>query len=164
MISALNFHFQRFEFVLLQLSIILLTFLVCFGSNQCTAYIPSLECDAMNALNTSFNLPTNITNHANDATNPCSKKKNKQEQTKPNKPKSFKLFFYFVSPFTIQKKKLFCFFNRLERSVLLFFFTNSNNSNHLVFFGPHRNNTNSNWIDDFIAIYVRRLKKEIKEK
>ena len=89
--------------------LILLNFLVCFGSNQCTAYIPSLECDAMNALNTSFNLPTNITNHANDATNPCSKKKtnkNKQNPTNPNLSNSFFILFLHLR---FKKKNCFVF-------------------------------------------------------
>ena len=65
MISLLNFHFQ--------LWMIISTFLVCFGSNQCPATIQ--ECNAMYSLQTSFNLPTSTTNATNNQTNPCSNKK-----------------------------------------------------------------------------------------
>ena len=134
MISALNLHFQRFQFVLLQLWLILLTFLVCFGSNQCP--VPISECNAMYALNTSLNLPNSITNSGNNASNPCSKKKTKKNKImKFNKLKSFKLFLfvsiYFVSIYD-SKKNCFYFFNSLGRSLLLFFFANSNNSNQLA--------------------------------
>ena len=94
----IKFHIQRFEFVLLQLWLILLTFLVCFASNQCP--LTSLECDAMNALSTSLNLPTSITNYGNNQTNPCSKitKTNKNKKnTESNKDKTnhFIQFFFF---------------------------------------------------------------------
>ena len=54
---------------------------VCFASNQCP--LTTSECIAMSALNTSLSLPTSITNHGNNQTNPCSKKKqtNEYEQT-----------------------------------------------------------------------------------
>ena len=78
----IKFHFQRFEFVLLQLWLILLSFLVCFGSNQCPLTIP--ECNAMFALQKSFNLSTSITNNGYNQTNPCSKKKQTSKQNKTN--------------------------------------------------------------------------------
>ena len=70
MISPTNFHFQRLEFELFQLWLIVLTLLVCFGySSQCPLTIS--ECNAMSALQTSFNLSATITNNS---ANPCSKK------------------------------------------------------------------------------------------
>ena len=52
----------------------------------------------------------------------------------------------------------FLFFDRLVWSDLQFFIK-SNNSNQLVRNESHRNNSNSNWIDDFITISVRRKKR-----
>ena len=106
MISALNFHFQRFEFVLLQLSLILLTFLVCFGSTQCT--VPTPECTAMSALNTSLNLPTSITNFGNNATNPCSKKKQKRTN-KMQQTQIFQTLFILFLHLRSKKKNCFVF-------------------------------------------------------
>ena len=172
----IEFHFQRFEFVL-QLWFILLTFLVCFGSNQCL--LTTSECNAMSALQTSFNLPTSITNYGNNPTNPCSKKKqtnkNKNTHTYSNKIKQtvssnfffqlkFKKSFYFCYVKNEQHNFYLVFiFDRLERSDLQFF-TNSNNSNQLERIESHRNNSNSNWIDDFIDISVRRKKRRKERK
>ena len=81
----IKFHFQRFKFVL-QLWLILLTLLVCFGSNQCP--LTTSECNATFALQTSFNLPTSITDNGTNQTNPCSKKtKQRKENTYPTKEK-----------------------------------------------------------------------------
>ena len=101
MISPLDSHFKRFEFVLLQLCLIVLSLLVCFGSTQCPA--TTSECDAMNALNTSLNLPTSITNYGNNQTNPCSKKK-KRKKKKDQTSNLQKLFSVILSIFASTKK------------------------------------------------------------
>ena len=170
----IKFHFQRFEFVLLQLWLILLTFLVCFASNQCP--LITSECNAMSALQTSFNLPTSFTNLGNQ-TNPCSKKSKKKTRTKKHIPKQDKTNHFIQFFFQRKFKKLFYFyyvkneqhnfylvfiFDSLARSDLQFYI-NSNNSNQLGWMESEWNNSNSNWIDDFIAIPVRWKKKEKKK-
>ena len=132
--NMVKFHSQRFEFVLLQMWFIILAFLVCFGSNQCP--LITSQCNAISALNTSFNLPTSITNYGNNQTNPCSKGNKTRKELLTASSVSF-------------------FFDRLARSKLQFFIK-SNNSNLLDLIESHRINSNWNWIDDFIAIAVRR--------
>ena len=112
MVSPLNSHFERFEFVLLQLSLIVLICFACFGSSQCPTTIP--ECNAMSALQTSMNLSSSITNHGNNATNPCSKKrkhKRKQEQnTYPYKMNISPKLFWFTSYIFLRLLQfVFCF-------------------------------------------------------
>ena len=102
-----KFHFQRFEFVLLRLWLIILTFLVCFSSNQCP--LTTSQCSAMYALNTSLNLPTSITNYGSDQTNPCKNKLfcSKNEQNLYN--------FYFVIFFLIGWFKVSCSSNQVTQ-------------------------------------------------
>ena len=131
MVSPLNSLFERFEFVLLQLSLIVLICFACFGSNQCPATIP--ECNAMNALQTSMNLPSSITNHGNNATNPCSKKIKHQRKHLSKQNEYFTSTFFFRLRFTSSiflRLLHFVFFvsNRLARSDL-YLFTNSNTHN-----------------------------------
>ena len=97
--ALLNFHFR--------LWFIVLTVLVCFGSNQCPVSIP--ECNAMYALQSSLNLPGSISNNGSNQTNPCSKKWSKS---------SSKLCFVWF-PIYGSKKTRFLL-NRLARSELQF--------------------------------------------
>ena len=147
-IFPFNFHFQRFEFVLFQLWFIVLTVLVCFCSNQCTVTIP--ECNAMYALQTSLNLPTSITNHGNNQTNPCSKKKKQNDL-------SNLLFAWFLN-YDSKKKK--CLNNSLARSELHFFLI-SNNPNQLELAGTQRNYSQWSWKFNFPDIFVRKLEEKM---
>ena len=109
----IKFHFQRFQFVLLQLLwLIVLTFLVCFASNQCPLTIS--QCNVMSALNTSFNLPTSITNYGNNQTNPCSKQKKQIKNKKITFANKIKQKLQFFFPAKIQKS--------ITPFVLFFFF------------------------------------------